>query len=96
MESRIRLLINQNLMDCADNRRKIQMSWAVMKKRKNNVFFRFFYCYYISINIVYLQNYKKQEGEDVIIAAANQKDGVGKTKTFRREISFTGLRSRKL
>ena len=34
----------------------------------------------------YLQNYKKQEGEDVIIAAANQKDGVGKTKTFRREI----------
>ena len=36
----------------------------------------------------YLQNYKKQEGEDVIIAAANQKDGVGKTKTFRREISL--------
>ncbi len=55
-------LINQNLMDCADNRRKNSNVLAVMKKRKNNVFFRFFYCYYISIKYSYLQNYKKQEG----------------------------------
>lgn len=40
-------LINLYLRDCADNRRKNSNVLAVMKKRKNNVFFRFSILLYV-------------------------------------------------